>query len=98
MVMPSFAEKYFKKGQMVSIVGRLRVSSYDDKDGNKRWTTDVVAEEQHFAESKKNFEQRVAQGGNNFASNNATKQEPAPYAADGFVPISDDLDDDDLPF
>ena len=48
-----FAEKYFQKGQMVAVVGHLQISTYDDKDGVKRWSTDVIIEEQHFAESKK---------------------------------------------
>ena len=47
-----FAEKYFKKGQMVSIIGRLQVRSWDDNEGKKRWSTDVVVEEQYFAEAK----------------------------------------------
>jgi len=47
-----FAEKYFQKGQMISVIGRLQVRSWDDK-GQKRWSTDVVVEEQYFAESKK---------------------------------------------
>ena len=47
-----FAEKYFKKGQMVSVVGRLQVRSWD-KDGERRYATEVIIEEQHFAESKK---------------------------------------------
>ena len=50
-----FVEKYFKKGQMVAVVGRLQVRSYD-KDGEKRWVTEVVVEEQYFAESKASFE------------------------------------------
>jgi len=48
-----FAEKYFKKGMQVSVVGRIQTGSFTDKDGNKRYTTDVVVEEQHFAESKR---------------------------------------------
>lgn len=40
-----FAEKYFKKGQLVSVVGRLQVRSWD-KDGERRWTTEVIVEEQ----------------------------------------------------
>ena len=44
-----FAEKYFKKGQLVSIVGRLQVRSWDDNEGKKRYATDVVVEEQYFA-------------------------------------------------
>jgi single-strand DNA-binding protein len=92
-----FAEKFFKKGQLVSVVGRLQISSYDDKDGNKRWSTDVIVEEQHFAESKRSFEQRSEQENNSF-DNTAKPQAPKSYAADGFVPINDDLEDDDLPF
>ncbi len=53
-----FAGKYFRKGMMVAVVGELRISSYDDKDGNRRWSTDVVVTEQHFAESRASFEGR----------------------------------------
>lgn len=85
-----FAEKYFKKGQMVGVVGRLQVRSWDDKDGNKRWTTEVVVEEQHFAESRASFESHKDSA-------------PAPKAAaqpssDGFYPIDESIEDDDLPF
>ena len=48
----TFAEKYFSKGQMVGIVGRLQVRNWTDKDGNKRRNMEVVVEEQHFAGSK----------------------------------------------
>ena len=48
-----FAERYFAKGQQVSVVGRLQVRSWEDNDGKKRWSTDVVVEEQYFADSKK---------------------------------------------
>lgn len=47
-----FAEKYFRKGQQVVVVGSLKVNNFTDKDGNKRTSTDVIVEEQHFAESK----------------------------------------------
>ena len=47
-----FIEKYFKKGQMIAIVGRLQVRNWTDKDGNKRRNMEVVVEEQHFAGSK----------------------------------------------
>ncbi len=81
-----FAEIYFKKGQMVSVVGRLQVRSWD-KDGKKHWTTEVIIEEQHFAESKKDSGEGKA----------ATK-ESGQAAADGFYPIDEDIEDDDLPF
>lgn len=47
-----FAEKYFKKGQMVSIVGRLQVNNWEDAQKVKHISIDVIAEEQHFAEGK----------------------------------------------
>lgn len=62
-----FAGKYFKKGMMVAVVGELRISSYDDRDGNRRWSTDVVVSEQHFAESRSSFEGRNQGGSGDFA-------------------------------
>ena len=47
-----FAEKYLHKGTKVLITGRLQTGSYTNKDGQKVYTTDVVAEEQEFCESK----------------------------------------------
>ena len=84
-----FAEKYFRKGQMISIVGRLQVRSWDDQNGQKRWSTDVVVEEQYFAESK------AASEGNR-TSFEAPKAQPA--NDDGFYPIDESIEDDDLPF
>lgn len=48
-----FASKYFKKGQQVGVVGRLQTRNYDDKDGKRVYVTEVIAEEQYFADSKK---------------------------------------------
>ena len=80
-----FAEKYFKKGQMVSIVWRLQVRSWEDNEGKKRWTTEVIVEEQYVAESKKN-------------SNAAAPKEGGQAPADGFYPIDESVEDEDLPF
>lgn len=80
-----FAEKHFKKGQMVSIIGRLQVRSWEDKEGKKHWTTEVIVEEQYFAESKKN-------------SNAAAPKEGGQAPADGFYPINEGVEDEDLPF
>ena len=88
-----FAEKYFKKGQMVSIIGRLQVRSWDDNEGKKRWSTDVVVEEQYFAESKASFESHKD------AAPAATAPAPKQAApSDGFYPIDESIEDDDLPF
>lgn len=53
-----FADKYFKKGQMVAVTGRLQIGNWEDKEGVKRINVDVIAEEQHFAESKASFESK----------------------------------------
>lgn len=82
-----FAEKYFRKGQLVGVIGRLQVRSWEDKEGKKHWTTEVIIEEQHFAESKKDSGEGKA----------ATK-ESGQAAADGFYPIDESIEDDDLPF
>lgn len=79
-----FAEKYFRKGQMVSVVGRLQVRNWDDNNGNKRITTEVVVEEQYFAEKKSN-------------AGDSQKRENDGIG-EGFYPIDDDVKDDDLPF
>jgi len=48
-----FADKYFRKGQQVSIVGRLQIRTFDDDNGKRQYFTEVIAEEQYFADSKK---------------------------------------------
>ena len=48
-----FAEKYFKKGTKLIVSGRIQTGSYTNKDNQKVYTTDVVAEDQEFAESKR---------------------------------------------
>lgn len=48
-----FAEKYLKKGTKLIVSGRIQTGSYTNKDNQKVYTTDVVAEEQEFAESKR---------------------------------------------
>jgi len=80
-----FAEKYFVKGQQVAVVGHLQTGNYTNKDGVKVYTTDVIVEEQHFAESKKD---------------NGGSAPQSSKSAEGFVPISRGFDDDDdsLPF
>lgn len=47
-----FAEKYLRQGTKIAIVGRIQTGSYTNKDGQKVYTTDIVVEEQEFAESK----------------------------------------------
>lgn len=85
-----FAEKYFRKGIKVLVTGRIQTGSYTNKDGVKVYTTDVVVEDQEFAESKNSSSSQ--EGG--FSGGSA----PAPMAAgDGFMNIPDGIDEE-LPF
>ena len=77
-----FAEKYFKKGQQVSIIGRIQVRSWSDQEGKKHWSTEVIVEEQYFAEGKKNSESKPVDSNK----------------SDGFYTIDEDIEEDDLPF
>ena len=84
-----FAEKYLRKGIKIVIVGRIQTGSYTNKDGQKVYTTDVVVEEQEFAESK-----------NASAANANTQSDPISSPrdlGDGFMSIPDGIDEE-LPF
>lgn len=51
-----FCSKYFKKGQQVGVIGRVQTRTYDDAQGQKRYITEVIAEEVYFADSKRDGE------------------------------------------
>ena len=88
-----FAEKYFKKGTKICISGRSQTGSYVNKDGVKVYTTEVIVEEQEFAESKA----ASGAGGSDFSGDD---NRPIPSAAsgDGFMAIPQDGFEDQLPF
>ena len=81
-----FTEKYFRKGMQVAVSGRIQTGSYTNKDGNKVYTTDVVVEEQEFAESKAANQQNQQSAGSGSIP-----------ASDGFMSIPDGMDEE-LPF
>lgn len=58
-----FCSKYFVKGQQVAVKGRINTRDYTDKDGKKVYVTEVIAEEAHFAESKKQDDFTKQDGG-----------------------------------
>ncbi|NSJ26698.1 single-stranded DNA-binding protein [Blautia glucerasea] len=87
-----FAEKYFRKGTKIVICGRIQTGSYTNKDGQKVYTTDIVIEEQDFAESKATSQQNNS-GSVQDNSNSTQLQKPQPDP-DEFMSV----DDDDLPF
>ena len=85
-----FTEKYFRKGTKICISGRIQTGSYTNRDGQKIYTTDVIVEEQEFAESKAEQKQ-----------NQNIQAGPSPYGpapdSDGFMNIPDEIDDE-VPF
>ena len=87
-----FAEKYLKKGTKILVSGRIQTGSYTNKDGVKVYTTDVVVEEQEFAESKAASDANA--GGFHQA---APAPAPTAPAGDGFMNIPDGIDEE-LPF
>lgn len=84
-----FAEKCLRQGTKIVLTGRIQTGSYTNRDGQKVYTTDIVVEEQEFAESK-------ATAGNG-GQNNYSRPAAAPSDADGFMNIPDGIDDE-LPF
>lgn len=78
-----FTEKYLKQGTKIAVSGRIQTGSYTNKDGQKVYTTDVVAEEQEFAESK--------------GSEGSQKAPAEVPASDGFMDIPAGIEDS-LPF
>ena len=84
-----FAEKYLRQGVKIAVTGRIQTGSYTNKDGVRVYTTDVVVEEQEFAESK---------SASDNAGGFAPADRPSPSSAgDGFMNIPDGIDEE-LPF
>ena len=91
-----FAEKYFHQGIRIVVSGRIQTGSYTNREGQKVYTTEVVVEEQEFAESKS---AAASNGGDsNYAAYTPSRPEPSQAAGDGFMAIPDGVDDEGLPF
>lgn len=80
-----FVEKYLKQGSKIVLEGRIQTGSYTNREGQKVYTTDIVADSMEFAESK------ASQG------SGTTSSAPAPAPSDGFMSIPDGIDEE-LPF
>ena len=89
-----FAEKYFRQGMRVLVSGRIQTGSYVNKEGQKVYTTEVILDDQEFADSK-----GAASEMGGYAQA-APSQRPAPTSAigDGFMNIPDGGEDEGLPF
>ena len=89
-----FAEKYFRQGMRVLVSGRIQTGSYTNKEGQRVYTTDIIVDDQEFADSK-----GAGNGGMGGGSYQPTSR-PAPSSAigDGFMNIPDGVEDEGLPF
>ncbi|MCD7957689.1 MAG: single-stranded DNA-binding protein [Lachnospiraceae bacterium] len=92
-----FAERYLRQGTKIAVTGRIQTGSYTNRDGQKVYTTDVIVEDQEFAESK-----AASQGQGGGYSRPAAQPAAAPSpseasAGDGFMNIPDGIDEE-LPF
>ena len=87
-----FAEKYLRQGMKIVVTGRIQTGSYINRDGQKIYTTDVVVEDQEFAESR-------SAGADNRKAEHPQNEHGSrpPVDASGFMNIPDGFDDD-LPF
>ena len=103
-----FISKYFTKGRMIVVDGRLEMRDWTDKEGNKRISAEVIVDNAYFGDSKRDSDSGASYGGNAYGGN-AYGGYSAPAAAPSFggysapaAPASDFamLDDDDaqLPF
>ena len=86
-----FIEKYFRQGTKALITGRIQTGSYTNRDGQKVYTTDVVVEDQEFAESKH------ASGASDSGFAPVSRPQPSAAIGDGFMNIPDGIDEE-LPF
>lgn len=90
-----FAEKYFRQGLRISVSGRIQTGSYTNKDGVKVYTTEVIVEEQEFAESRR--EQSQNNPNQNHSGQNQNSYGGNASGGDGFMNIPDGIDEE-LPF
>lgn len=98
-----FAAKYFTKGQMAAVSGRLQIRSWQDEDGNRRRSAEVVADNLYFAGSKpgdnrQEREQRPELGGYNVPAKAPETDYSVMAGADPDFPFPMDMDQDELPF
>ena len=87
------ASKYLQKGKLVYIEGKLRTRSFEDKEGHKKYTTEVVAENFTMLGRKSDFENDNSEGSNQPKSENGMVKEDQPMNYD-----KETAADDDLPF
>lgn len=97
-----FVSKYFAKGRMAVVSGRLQIRGWTDKEGNKRRSAEVVADNVYFGDSKRDGDSGSSYSGSSYGGNNSYSSAPGGNYAVPSAPASDFamLEDDDaqLPF
>ena len=88
------AERYLHQGTKIVATGRIQTGSYTNKDGNRVYTTDVVVEEQEFAESKAAASENAGGGYQQGGAAAPTRAEPTQAAGDGFMNIPDAIEEE----
>ena len=95
-----FAEKYFRKGMKILITGRIQTGSYTNQEGQRIYTTEVIVEDQEFAESKRASEEAAASASASAPAPSAPQPaaaaaaptdampEPLPFAEDEEIPFN----------
>ena len=92
-----FAEKYFRQGLKIAVTGRIQTGSYTNREGQKVYTTEVVVEDQEFAESKASSDGYAASHPRTETAPAPSMPSPSAASADGFMNIPDGIDEE-LPF
>ena len=91
-----FVSKYFTKGRMAVVSGRLQIRSWTDKEGNKRRTAEVVADNVYFGDSKRDGDSGSSYGGNTYGGSSFGGYSAPSTPASDFAMLEDD--DAQLPF
>ena len=92
-----FAERYFRQGMRVLVSGRIQTGSYTNKDGQRVYTTEVILDDQEFADSK-NGSSDGASASSYFRPAMDSRPAPGSAAGDGFMNIPDGVEYEGLPF
>ena len=100
-----FVEKYVHQGTKIVLTGRIQTGSYTNKDGVRVYTTDIIVDDQEFADSKgQGGDNSGFGGGNSYGGGNrggyqqGTRPAPSSAIGDGFMNIPDGVEDEGLPF
>ncbi len=92
-----FAEKYFRQGMRVLVSGRIQTGSYTNKEGQRVYTTEVIVDDQEFADSK-NSSGSSSSSYDSYQNQSQSRPQPSAAASEGFMNIPDGVDDEALPF